>query len=56
MQWMTTISEPLLALLNRSIESVPGLLLPGLIGLAAVLLVFAFADRVVDRSGGSLAE
>ena len=44
--------EPAAALLGRLVSLVPGLLVPALVGLAAVLCVLLAADRMVDRARG----
>jgi hypothetical protein len=42
--------EPAAALLARLVSLVPGLLVPALVGLAAVLCILLVADRYVDRA------
>jgi len=42
--------EPAAALLGRLVSLVPGLLVPALVGLAAVLCILLVADRYVDRA------
>ena len=45
-----TVFEPAGALLAKLLSTIPGILVPGLVGLAACLCVLVFVDGFVDRA------
>ena len=44
------LAESAISLLAHLVTSIPGLVLPGVLALAAGLLVLVFADHVMDRT------
>ena len=45
-----TVFEPAGTLLAHLLSTIPGILVPGLVGLAACLCVLVFVDGFVDRA------
>ncbi len=56
MKTFETLVEPATGLLARLVSEIPGMLVPGLLILAACLCACVFVDRAVDRASQGKAQ